>query len=329
MPLNNMISPTTENYLTHNRQSTELGGEALSRRESVNSAFDNKFSTLGLANSPYASHNQSTASLQADTLQRHMDAQRNPGNANSGSRLSNGTGYELSSSHRVPDVVSPARSFRDDALSQARKAKTAPAITGAAPKGVRNAPRPTAGQAWAFPEEEIQHLGSVVSTVTTSHGGRSSDNINRANTSFLDSRRSSIADSVTSSVYTTESYLPNGQRRLEDGHAPDFVASNRLSRNSSAFGDGSSDFDGSTHHHHLHKTVSHLRSNAGSPSGSQPYSRTPELRVSHKLAERKRRTEMKDLFDNLRDLMPQERGTKASKWEILTKGMYIMFSLLT
>jgi hypothetical protein len=29
---------------------------------------------------------------------------------------------------------------------------------------------------------------------------------------------------------------------------------------------------------------------------------------------------MKELFDQLRDLMPQERGSKASKWEILTKG---------
>jgi hypothetical protein len=29
---------------------------------------------------------------------------------------------------------------------------------------------------------------------------------------------------------------------------------------------------------------------------------------------------MKELFDQLRDLMPQERGSKASKWEILSKG---------
>jgi hypothetical protein len=33
---------------------------------------------------------------------------------------------------------------------------------------------------------------------------------------------------------------------------------------------------------------------------------------------------MKDLFDNLRDMMPQERGSKASKWEILTKGMTLL-----
>ena len=69
-----------------------------------------------------------------------------------------------------------------------------------------------------------------------------------------------------------------------------------------------------------HRAIQNLQNETVPAQAMGNYSRTPELRVSHKLAERKRRSEMKDLFEDLNKAVPSSGGTKASKWEILTKG---------
>ena len=50
-----------------------------------------------------------------------------------------------------------------------------------------------------------------------------------------------------------------------------------------------------------HRTIASLQNESSAAQGVGNYSRTPELRVSHKLAERKRRSEMKDLFEDLHE----------------------------
>jgi hypothetical protein len=291
MSVASMVSPTTPGSADPRRfdrpQSLESAphsagfvngdiSEAMSRRESVDSRINQGFHDMRLGNSPYASHNQSTASIHT-TLQQH----RNPR-----------AGLDTLAVHRISNGYQPSADRNPDPNT---KMRIAPAITGPATSQIARAAEPTKGQAWAFPEEEIQRMPSTGSG------------------SLIDSRRSSIAESFASSQYTTESRLPPGQRRLEEN-----LAVSPYQRLSNASGEYST-----VHHHSLqHKQLGDLRNEeAGVHAGAQPYSRTPELRVSHKLAERKRRTEMKELFDQLRDLMPQERGSKASKWEILTKGL--------
>ncbi|GJJ76134.1 hypothetical protein EMPS_08493 [Entomortierella parvispora] len=81
-----------------------------------------------------------------------------------------------------------------------------------------------------------------------------------------------------------------------------------------------------SHAHHLYPGYPSY-ADGGSQKGDTPYSRSPELRVSHKLAERKRRKEMKELFDELRDSLPVDRSLKTSKWEILSKAVDFISSM--
>lgn len=59
------------------------------------------------------------------------------------------------------------------------------------------------------------------------------------------------------------------------------------------------------------------------PSGEAPVDmkHLPNIKVSHKLAERKRRKEMKELFEGLRKSIPVDKSVKVSKWEVLHRGI--------
>ncbi|EFW99645.1 hlh transcription factor [Grosmannia clavigera kw1407] len=259
--------------------------DPMARRESVDSRINQGFGDLRLSgNSPYASHNHSTTSVH-NTLQQQQRQQR--------------SGLDNLSIHRISNGYQPNAERNPDGHNKI--VRTAPAITGPAISQIARAAEPTKGQAWAFPEEEIHRMPSTL------------------NQSLDDSRRSSIADSLASSQFTSESRLPSGQRRFDEPSPDSTGTAGAMDYHDQRM---SNEYP-TTHHHALqHRRLEDLQAEGDSPlSGSQPYSRTPELRISHKLAERKRRTEMKELFEQLRDLMPQERGSKASKWEILTKAI--------
>ncbi|EME88923.1 uncharacterized protein MYCFIDRAFT_86140 [Pseudocercospora fijiensis CIRAD86] len=244
-----------------NDGSNHLAPHLDSRRSSVDSRMHQGFNSLYInaPTSPYESANNSQLSLAASL--------RNPNNG------------------RTPMSPLSARSGSRGGLTAPR---IAPPImpVGRGP-GVPDptAAKPTQGYAWAFPDGPIpeERRGSDSGESSAGHMSR---------------QNSFAASSVRSSIFSTDSQLPAGQRTFTEDEAA------------------------TTHHHSMqHRTIQSLQSESMPPQGVGNYSRTPELRVSHKLAERKRRSEMKDLFEELNKAVPANGGTKASKWEILTKAI--------
>ncbi|KAK9375338.1 uncharacterized protein V1513DRAFT_442615 [Lipomyces chichibuensis] len=63
---------------------------------------------------------------------------------------------------------------------------------------------------------------------------------------------------------------------------------------------------------------------AAQAAGVGPYSRSPELRQTHKIAERKRRRDMSLLYEDLKEILPDEKGVKSSKHEILVRAISVI-----
>ena len=281
-----------------------------SRRSSIGSQVNQGLNSLQIngATSPYSgSVNHSTTSL-AQNLNRER-----------------GIHGPLSLRNSRSSAQLPITSPTSPPTAEPRPANFAPRIAppiGRNPRSdVYNADEPVPGQAYAFPDAPDIEPGNLPPKSSSRH---LPDEVVRPGT-FL--RRDSGQHSIASSIVTSDSRLPPGQHRLEESASP------HPYRTQDPMGLIEADGMPGTHHHSLQSgQLGELGdgSDAMTPDeGAQPYSRTPALRVSHKMAERKRRSEMKDLFENLRSQIPSNQGSKSSKWEILTKGTYLLVSAST
>jgi hypothetical protein len=268
---------------------------SVSRRSSFDSRLGNLQLSSPVGGTPAASQVSLSNTLlngNRDSLASQMQRERGI-HSNSPGQPSH-HGHEQHPNNN-PYVYRPNENGLHPSTSRANNVptRTAPPIVGSSryPYGQAshpNAPSPTKGLPWAFPDPDIAL------------------NEARANHDIVNGRPSagSLPGSTASSIYSANSGLaPPGH-----SHMPPMLGHQQLPQ------------IGATHHHGL---TTRRASIVDVQPQSTPYSRTPELRVSHKLAERKRRKEMKELFDELRETLPAERGGKSSKWEVLTKGIYI------
>lgn len=259
---------------------------------SLNQGFDNRVS---LENTSHFDSRRSSVDSRMNAGMGHLAiSPSSPYDSQNASRVSLVSNLQQQrgiTNEQRPNGTSPLSPLGPRAGSRANHPPRRAPVINPNPRSVSGMPdpmaaAPTKGFAWAFPAE-----ADPEDRRASSSGGSS---IERS----IPSRQNSFATSVNSSIFAAEPGLPSGQKRFDDDIP-------------------------TTHHHSMqHRNVTSLQSGEHPATpGSGNYSRTPELRVSHKMAERKRRSEMKQLFDELNGILPNSPGSKSSKWEILTKSI--------
>jgi len=295
-------TPPGNHYPSHNGELPTPSPSA-SRR----SSFDSRLGNLQLSSPVNGTPAASQVSLNSTLLNSNRDSltsqmQRDRG-IQSNSPCPPPQSHHTHDGSDRPPSHNPFgfRPSQDGVRPSVGPTRTAPPIVGSSryPYGQAshpNAPSPTKGLPWAFPDPEI-----------IEPQGRTNQDAATGRTST-----SSLVGSTASSIYGSTSGVISAHSSHQQ--MPPMIGINGHMGSSQSLPQ-----IGQAHHHHG-LTTRRPSILGDSPQQPTPYSRTPELRVSHKLAERKRRKEMKELFDELRDALPAERGGKSSKWEVLTKG---------
>jgi hypothetical protein len=257
-------------------------------------------------------HRGSTASMDPHTS--YLDSRRSSVDSHMNNNmghlvLGHGTPYE-SNNQSTASLVSTLQqqrgipqartnglpaSVRRSSAAQGSGPRRAPAIQpssrggGGMPNPLSS--EPTRGFAWAFPDQ-----------ADPTEMDEDSDSANS-------SRQGSIA---ATSIHTIDS-VAHSIRQGNGMYCKRRILARQLEANSLI--EGPDSHRQSAQHHR----VANLQANGPGSTGN--YSRTPELRVNHKLAERKRRSEMKELFQELNKNLPNSPGPKASKYETISKGI--------
>ncbi|KAJ2084181.1 hypothetical protein H4R24_000254 [Coemansia sp. RSA 988] len=111
-------------------------------------------------------------------------------------------------------------------------------------------------------------------------------------------------------ISTTQRHIPTALHTMREHSVPELIGE----RNEDDMDENDSLGCYDEVHHGLDKTV----------DADGTLMSSAKIRTIHKLAERRRRREMKNLFDTLRRCLPIDKTIRLSKWEVLKKAIEVI-----